>query len=72
MLEAILDIFDLLLYEPLLLLLDVELMLAVVLKRQIIYVLDELLTYVLETLKPAGEQEEGLDVLFASGGHSTL
>lgn len=72
MLEAVLNILYLLLDEPLLLLLDVELMLAVVLKRQIIHILDELLANILESLEPAGKQEEGLDVLLASRCHSAL
>ena len=72
MLETVANILDLFLDQFLLLFLNVKLPFTVVCKGQVIHVLDKLLSYVLETLKPTSQEEESLDVFLSSCRHCSF
>ena len=72
MLKAILDVLDLLLNQPLLLLLYIELEFSVVIEDKIVHVLHELFPDVFQSFESTCQKEESLDVLLSSGCNGTL
>ena len=72
MLEAVLDVLDLLFDKLLLLFFNLKFVLSVVCHGEIVHVLHKLLSYVLETVESTSQKEESFNVIVTTTGNRSL